>query len=133
MVRRLVQYQEVGLGYQHVGQSYALLLTARELPHRLLQVVYLQLCEYLFRLQYFLRRSLMIETGVEYRLLRVKLRRLFQHSHANVAAVDDVAAVVALTPRQYREESRLASTVLGYQTYMLTFSHREVDILKQYE
>ena len=43
VVGRLVEYQQVGLGNEHVGQRHALLLSARELFHRLVEVANLQL------------------------------------------------------------------------------------------
>ena len=75
----------------------------------------------------------MIKASIEYRLLRVERRRLFQHTYTNVTTVDDVAAVVALMARQDAEQRRLARTVLGNESHVLPFSHREVDVLKQYQ
>ena len=47
MVGRLVKDDEVWLCHEHCGESHTFLLSARELSHRLVEIVYLQLCEYL--------------------------------------------------------------------------------------
>ena len=47
MVGRLVKDNEVWLCHEHCGESHTFLLSARELSHRLVEIVYLQLCEYL--------------------------------------------------------------------------------------
>ena len=133
VVGRLVEYQEVGLGNEHVGQRHTLLLAARQLSHRLRQVTYLQLRQNLLGLQHLLRVTLMVEAGIEHTLLRVELRRLFEHAHADVATVDDVALVVTLVASQYAEQRRLARTVLGNQADVLSLGHRETDVLEQYQ
>ena len=104
MVGRLVKYQEVGLGYQYVGQGYAFLLTAAELSHRLLKVTNLQLCQNLLGLQHFFWVALMVEAGIEHTLFGIENRRLLQHANADVASVDDFTLVVAFLARQYREK-----------------------------
>ena len=133
MVRRLVEYQEVRLRQQHVGQCHALLLSSGELPHRLLQVAYLQLCEHLLGLQHLLWVTLMVKASIKHTLLGVELRRLLQHPHLQVATEDDAAAVVALLAREHGEQRRLTRAVLGNQPHLLPFGNREADILKQHQ
>ena len=89
MVGRLVEHQEVGLGYQHVGKRHTLLLSTAQLSHGLLQVGDVQLCEYLSRLEHLLGIVLVVETGIEYTLLGIKLGRLFQKAQFQVTSVDD--------------------------------------------
>ena len=99
VVRRLIEYQQVGIGYQHIRQCHALLLSATQLAHRLVQVANLQLRQNLLGLQYLLRIALVIEARIEHALHGVKHRRLIQHAHLQVAAEDDLARVVALLAR----------------------------------
>ena len=133
MVSRLVEYQEVRLGNEYVGQRYTLLLTTRKLPHRLCQVTYFQLRQNLFGFQHLLRVALMVEAGIEHTLLRVESWRLFEHAHADVTTVDDVTLVVALMASQYAEQRGLTRSVLGNQTDVLPLGHRETDVLEQYQ
>ena len=81
MVGGLVENQQVGLGDEHVGQGHALLLSAAELTHGLLQVAYLQLCQDLLGLEHLLSLALMVEAGIEHRLVRVEPWRLLQYAH----------------------------------------------------
>ena len=81
MVRGLVKYQQVGLCQQHVSQRHTLLLSTAELSHGLLQIFDFQLCQHLFGFQHLLRVALVVETGIQHRLLRVELGRLLQHTH----------------------------------------------------
>ena len=103
MVGGLIENQEVGFRQQHIGQSHALLLTTRELSHRLLQIAYLQLRQNLLGLQHLLRVALVIKASIEHTLLRVEHRRLFEHTHLQIATEDDAARVVALLAREYGE------------------------------
>ena len=91
MVRRLVEYQQVGIGNQHIGQSHAFLLSATQLPHRLLQVTDLQLGENLLGLEHLLRVALVVETGIEHTLAGVEHRTLFEHAHAQITTEDDLS------------------------------------------
>ena len=131
VVGRLVEYQQVGLSQQHVGQCHALLLSARKFAHALAEVAYFQLRQHLFGLQHLLLLTLMVEAGIEHRLLRVEHGRLLQHAHPQVATVDDVARVVALLAGEYRQQRRLARAVLGYQPHLLAFAYGEADVAKQ--
>ena len=131
MVRRLVQYQQVGFRQQHVGQRHTLLLSAAELSHRLTEVAYLQLRQHLLGLQHLLFLTMMIETGVEHRLRRVERGCLLQEAHLQVAAEHDVALVVTLLAGEYREQRRLTRTVLRYQPHLLAFANREADVAEQ--
>ena len=132
MVRRLVKNQEIGFGNQHVGQRHTFLLTATQLPHRLVEVPDFQLRQYLLGSQHALRVALMVETGVEHRLTRVELWRLLQIARLQVAPVDDATLVVALLARQNRQQGRFARSVLGNQPHTLSFSYRERDVLEQH-
>ena len=89
MVGRLVEHQEVWLGNQHVGKCHTLLLSTAQLSHGLLQVGDVQLCEYLSRLEHLLGIALVVETGIKYTLLGIKLGRLFQKAQLQVTSVDD--------------------------------------------
>ena len=133
VVGRLVKYQEVRLRDKHIGQRHTLLLATAELSYRLVQVTYLQLGQNLLGLQHFLGVPLMVKTGVEHALLRIKDGTLLKHTHTDVAPVDDIAGVIALLTGQYGEQRRLARTVLGNQSHMLPFSNREADVVKQHK
>ena len=104
MVRGLIEYQEVRIGNQHIGQGDALLLAAAQLPHRLVEVTDLQLSQYLFGLEHLLRISFMIKAGVKHAFRRVESRRLFQHAHLQVTTKDDLTGIVALFSREDREQ-----------------------------
>ena len=132
VVGGLVEYQQVGLGDEHVGQCHALLLSAAELTHGLLQVAYLELCQDLLRLEYLLLVALMVETGIEHRVVGLECGCLFQESHLEVAPEDDVSAVVSLLAREYREQRGLTRAVLGDESHALSLSNRERDILEQH-
>ena len=131
MVGRLVQHQEVGFRNQHIRQRHSLLLSAAELSHRLFQVGNVQLCENLFRLQHLLRIILMIEARLQHTFLRIKLRRLLQIAHLQVASVDDVSALVSLFIHQHRHERRLSRAVSRHESHFLSFSDREGNIIKK--
>ena len=96
VVGGLIKYQQIWLRQQHIGQCHALLLTTRELPHRLLQVADLKLRKYLFGLQHLLGIALMIEAGIEDTLLGVEHGRLLQHPYLQIATEDDTARIIAL-------------------------------------
>ena len=74
MVRGLIKYQQVGIGNQHIGECYTFLLSATQLPHRLLKVTDMELRQNLFGLEHFFWIAFVIETGIEYTLHRVKDR-----------------------------------------------------------
>ena len=133
VVGRLVEYQEFGVGDEHVGQRHALLLSAAQLAHGLAEVDYFQLRQYLLGLEHFFWVVLVVEAGVEHALFGVEAGRLLQQPHAYVAPVDDVARVVALLARQDAEQRRLARAVLGHQAHALALGYREADVLEQGE
>ena len=133
VVGRLIEYQQVGIGNEHVCQRHTLLLSAAQLPHGLLQVAYLQLCEHLLGLQHLLGVALVVETGIEHALVGVKVGCLFQHAHTQVTTEDDVTLVIALFARQDRQQGALTRTVLGYQTYLLPLGYRKTQIAKQHQ
>ena len=133
VVRRLVEDQQVGLGDEHVGQCHALLLSARELSHRLLQVADLQLGEDLLGFQHLLLISLMIEAGIEDTLGGIEDGRLFEHTHPQVTTEDDVSRVVTLHTGEDGKQRRLARTVLRDQSHLLPFSDGEADVVEQYQ
>ena len=68
---------------------------------------------------------MMVEAGIEHRLVFVKQRRLLQVSRAKVVAVDDLARVVALFTSNHRQQGRLARTVLGNESYLLSCRYGE--------
>ena len=131
VVGRLIQHQEVGFRNQHISQRHSLLLSAAELSHRLFQVGNVQLGENLFCLQHLLRIILMIEACLQHTFLRIKLRRLLQIAHLQVASVDDVSALVALFIHQHRHECRLSRAVSRHESHFLSFSDREGNIIKK--
>ena len=133
VVRRLVEDQQVGLGDEHIGQCHALLLSARELSHRLLQVADLQLGEDLLGFQHLLLISLMIEASIEYTLGRIEDGRLFEHTHPQVTTEDDVSRVVALHTGEDGKQRRFARTVLCDQSHLLPFGDGEADVAEQYQ
>ena len=120
MVGRLIQYQQVGVGDKHICQRHPFLLSSRQLSHRLLKVADVQLRKYLLRLKHPFRVAMMVEAGIEHGLVFVKQRRLLQVSRAKVVAVDDLARVVALFTSNHRQQGRLARTVLGNESYLLS-------------
>ena len=123
MVRRLVENQQVGFCQQHIRQCHTFLLTTRELTHRLLQIPDFQLRQYLLGLQDLLRVTLMVEAGIQHALLRIELRRLFQHTHFQVSAEYDTARVIALLTGEHTEQRGLSRAVLGYQSHFLSFGY----------
>ena len=58
---------------------------------------------------------------------------MFQETHAQVAAVNDTAAVIAFLACEDGEQGRLAHAVLGDKADLLAFADGEGDILKQEE
>ena len=133
MVRGLVEYQQVRLRQQHVSQCHTLLLATTQFAHLLVQVANLQLRQHLFGLQHFLVLALMIETGIKHRLVRVECRRLFQHTHLQVATEHDATLVVTLFTREYGQKRRFTRTVLRYQSHLLAFTNRKTNVVKQYQ
>lgn len=132
MIGRLVEYEQVGLGYEHIGKSYALLLSAAQLAHRLIEVGNAQLRKYLFGLEYLVRVAVVVEASVEYRLFRVELGLLLKKSHTYILAIYDAARINRFLAREEREECSLARAVLGYESYVLAFAYRKRDVLEQH-
>ena len=132
VVRGLIENQQVRFGNQYVGQRHPFLLTAAELSHGLLQVAYLQLCQYLLGPQHLLLFPLVIETSVNHLLFGIEHRRLLQHGHFQVATEDDLPVVVPLLTRNHREQGGFSSTVLCYQSHLLSFGNTERDMLEQH-
>ena len=75
----------------------------------------------------------MIEAGIKHTLLGVEHGRLFQHAYFQIATEDDAAGVIALLAREHGEQRRLAHTVLGNQTYLLSLCDGEADVLKEHQ
>ncbi len=123
MVRRLVEDEEVRLCDEHISQCHTLLLTTAELFHRLLEVIDMQLCENLLGFQYPLRIAMMIEAGVEHRLLGIELRSPLQITDANIIVKNNGTTVVALLSGNDLQERGLSRTVLGDESNLLTLSH----------
>ena len=64
MVRRFVEYQEVGFCNEYVGQCDAFLLATAELTHGLGEVFDLQLCENLFGAKNAFFFAMVLKAGV---------------------------------------------------------------------
>ena len=84
MVGGLVEYEEIGLGNEHVGKCHALALATAQLLHGLREVIDMKLCEYLLSLQHLLWVTVMVETSVQHRLLRVEIGSLLKIPHPYV-------------------------------------------------
>ena len=132
VVRGLVENQQVRFRNQHVGQCHPFLLTATELSHGLLQVAYLQLCQYLLGPQHLFLLALMVKAGINHLFFGIECRRLLQHSHFQVATEDDLPVVVPLLTRNHREQGGFSSTVLCNQSHLLSFGNAERDMLEQH-
>ena len=128
----LVEDEEVGVGDECVSQCYAFLLSAAELPHRLVEVGDFQLRENLFRLQYFLFVALMIETGLEHGFALVEPRRLNQTGHPQSVAIDHLASVSPLLAHEDGEQGGLARSILRNKAHALPFSNGEGDVFEEY-
>ena len=87
----------------------------------------------LLGLQNLLFIAFMIKTSIQHALGRIENWRLFQHTHPKVATEDDLARIVTLHPRKDGEQCRLTRTVLGNQSYLLSFGNGETDVTKQYQ
>ena len=131
MVCRFVENEHVWLREQDIGQGDTLLLTAAELPHGLVEVADVQLRQNLFGAQHLLGLTLMVETGIEDRFLGIELRRLFKIANAEVVAIDDATTVIAVAPRQERQQSRLTRTVLCDEPYPLPLGNAERDVFEK--
>ena len=75
----------------------------------------------------------MIKTGIQHTLGGIKDWRLFQHTHPKVAAEDYLTRVVTLNARKDGKQRRLTRTVLGNQSYLLTFCNRETNVAEQHQ
>ena len=133
MVGGLVENEQVGFSYQHVGKSHTFLLSAAELPHGLLQVADFQLCENLLCPQHLLFLAVVVETGVEHRFLGVELRCLFEYSHLYVATEDYASAVASLLAGNDGEEGGFSGSVFGNEPHFLPLRHAEADVLEKHE
>jgi len=90
-----------------------------------------QLRQHLFGLQDFLLLALVVETGVEHRIVGIEHRRLLQIPRADAVAPDDVARVAPLLARQDGKQRRLARTVAGDEPHALPLSYRKTDGVQQ--
>lgn len=97
-----------------------------------MKVVDMQLGEDLLGFQDAFRVAMVIEAGIENRLLRIKLRSLFQITDANIVVEDDRATVVAFLAGYNLQERRLTRTVLGDESYLLSLCDGEADVIKQH-
>ena len=93
MVGWFVENEQVGFCDEHICQCHPLLLSATQLTHGLVEVAYLQLGENLLGLEYLLILTLVVETSLEHRFLRVEHRRLLKYSHLNVFSEYDTARI----------------------------------------
>ena len=133
MVCGLIEDEQVWFGDQDICQCHTFLLSSRELSHGLLEVAYLQLCQYLLGLEHFLVLTVMIETRIKHTLVRIEVRRLFQDAHTQITAEDDVTTVVPLMSGKNGEERGFSCSVLCYQSYTLSFTNAEADVLEEHE
>ena len=131
VVGRLIEHQEVGLVNQHIGKRHTLLLATTQLSHRLIHVGDMQLCENLLSLEHLFGVILVVETSLEHALLRVKLRRLLQIAHLQVAAIDDVTTLMSLLIHEHRHQRRFTRAVSRHESHLLSFSDREGNIIKK--
>ena len=133
MVCRLVEYQQVRIGNQNIGQGHAFLLTTAQFSHGLLEIAYLQLRQNLLSLQYLLFFALMIKTGIEHTFVRVELWGLFQHAHLDITTKNNLARIVAFLAREHGKQRRFSCTVLGYQSHLLTLSYRKANVFEKHQ
>ena len=103
MVGRLVEYQQVGLGNEDISQGDALLLSAAQLAHRLIEVGNAQLRKYLLCLENLVGIVVVVEAGIEYRFFRVELGLLLKKTHTHILAVYDASRIDGLLAGQERE------------------------------
>ena len=104
VVGGLFEDKEVRLRDEHIGKGDALLLSAAQLTHGLVEVRDAELCENLLCLEHLVRLAVMIKASVEHRLVRVEYRRLLQESHADVATEDYASRVAAVLSREERQQ-----------------------------
>ena len=74
----------------------------------------------------------MIEASINHLFFGIEYRRLLQHGHFQVATEDDLPVVIALLTRKNREQGGFSSTVLCYQSHLLSFGNTERDMLEQH-
>ena len=132
VVGRLVEDEQVGFRDEHVGQSHSLLLSAAELRHALAQVANLQLRQYLLGTKHLLVLALVVEAGIEHRVVRVEVWPLLQIAHSQVVAEDDLPVVVALLAGDDRQQRGLSCAVFGNESYLLPLGNGERDVLEQH-
>ena len=73
MVGRFIEDEQVGLSDEHIGQCHAFLLSAAEFSHGLVEPFDFELCQNLPGPEQAFLVALMVETGIEHRLLRVEM------------------------------------------------------------
>ena len=131
VVGRLIKHQKVRLIYQYIGESHTLLLSTTQLSHRLVHIRDMQLCEDLLCLEHLFRIILMIEAGFQHAFLWIKLRRLFQIAHLQVASIDDITTLMSLLIHEHRHQCRFARAIACHESHFLSFSNREGDFIKK--
>ena len=132
MVGGLVEYQEVGIGYEHLRQCHTFLLSAGELVYGLLHIGDAQLRQYLLCLQAgVVVRIYSRKARLQHRGILGKTRLLTQETRADAVAIDDGAAVGSVITRQQGKECRFACSILGNQTNALTLGNGKGDVLEE--
>ena len=105
VVGRLVEHQEVWLVDENIGKGDTFLLSAAELPHRLLQVGDMQLRQDLASFQDLLRVALVIEASLQHGFVLIKLRRLLQKSDFQITSIYDIPALMSFLTHQHGHQS----------------------------
>ena len=131
VIGRLIEHQEVRLIYQHIGECHTLLLSSTQLSHRLVHIGDMQLCEDLLCLEHLFRIILMIEAGFQHAFLWIKLRRLFQIAHLQIASIDDITTLMSLLIHKDRHQCRFTRAIACHESHFLSFSYREGYFIKK--
>ena len=74
---------------------------------------------------------MVIEAGIQDRLIGIKLRCLFQITDTYIVVEDDRATVVAFLAGYNLQERRLTRTVLGDESNLLTLGDGETDVFEK--
>ena len=132
VVGGFVEYQEVGIGNQHLRQCHTFLLSAGELVYGLLHVGDAQLRKNLFCL----KASVIVrinprETRLQHSGIFRKTWLLTQETRADAIAIDDGAGVGSIVTRQQGKECRFACSILSNQTNALTLGNGKRDVLEK--
>ena len=132
MVGGFVQNEEVGFGYQGVGQGHALLLSAAQFAHGLVESGDVQLGEDLACAEHPLGVAPVVEARVNDTLVGIEAWSLVKIAQPDVVAEDDGTLVIALVAGDYLEQGGLSRAVSRHEPHFLALAHREVDTLEKH-